>query len=604
MSALSDDVLKSFGNLGLNKGLRLIVGFDFGTTYSGIAWVLSNRTSADQIEVMNNWPDNPSQLPKAPSTIAYACENSAHRAKEDKWGYSVRGGMKSYLWTKLLLDETAVQGQFDDPSLKEYFGSGLMTLPSGKSAQKVCSEYMACLYKHFVNRIQQGNKVSLDITPMEVWLTVPAIWGDLAKQRTLDAAKEAGFGSRTFLGDTISIIAEPEAAALTILKPRLDSTILSTVISKNILVCDCGGGTVDIVCYTITSAKGRARFKELCLGTGAKCGSTAIDRAFHKWMTKRFGSAYNSVPRNSRGPGSKFMHAFESAKRNFDGSDEVFEIYPINMTAPASDEYDKPQGTVMLSGGVMQTLFDPVVDDIIKLVDEQVARAMSKKGEKIQEIFLVGGFGDSLYLNKRMKQYCSGKGMSVSCPPKCQAAIATGAALRGLFGLKPDSRVCRRHYGYDLALDFREGIDDEDDAYIWPLDNSKLCMKRTKWVAKKNQNVDDNTTAHHGLCWPLENYTGGNWSAEIEFYYSEWDDAPDSIKHWSVYKLGEIKLTFLASEISKCAKTWNNKLKKNVIKVECTVQVDLNADTGRIEFRTMIGDREAGYTNFEYDKEK
>lgn len=132
--------------------------------------------------------------------------------------------MKSYLWTKLLLDKDAAKGQWDDPSLKEYFGSGVLALPPGKSAESVCSDYMACLYKHFVARIE--HKVKLDITPMEVWITVPAIWSDLAKQSTLKAAERAGFGARRHLGDTTSVITEPEAAALTILKPRLDSTLL------------------------------------------------------------------------------------------------------------------------------------------------------------------------------------------------------------------------------------------------------------------------------------------------------------------------------------------------------------------------------------------
>lgn len=167
-------------------------------------------------------------MPKAPSVIAYASENKDRRVKEDKWGYSVVPGMSSYLWTKLLLGGNVAPGEYDDPALKEYFGPGLLSLPPGKTAQDICSDYMACLYKYFVGRFQGGTKVNLGITPMEVWITVPAIWTDAAKRRTMEAAKAAGFGSRIFLGDTISVITEPEAAALTILKPRLDSHVLPT----------------------------------------------------------------------------------------------------------------------------------------------------------------------------------------------------------------------------------------------------------------------------------------------------------------------------------------------------------------------------------------
>ncbi|KAM5360954.1 hypothetical protein ACJZ2D_013408 [Fusarium nematophilum] len=600
-----DVALRSMGglNLGQGDGLRIIVGFDFGTTYSGIAWVPSNRTRADQIEIINIWPDGPFQLPKAPSVIAYASENKDRRVKDDRWGYSVAPGMTSYLWTKLLLEGNDALGEFDDPALREYFGPGLLTLPAGKTAQTVCSDYMACLYKYFVNRFQSGTTVNLGITPMEVWITVPAIWTDAAKKSTMEAAKTAGFGSRTWLGDTISVITEPEAAALTILKPRLDAQILPTASSKNILVCDCGGGTVDIICYTIKSNKGRASFKELCRGTGAKCGSTAIDRAFDKWMKRRFGDAYRSVPPGQKGPGSKFMHTFESAKRRFNGSEDIFDVFPINLAASQSDIYDKANLTILFSSAEMQTLFDPVVDSIIGLVKNQVDLALREHGEKIEEVFLVGGFGDSLYLNQRMKESCSSSGISVACPPQCQAAIATGAALRGLFGLKPDSRVCRRHYGYESRFPFREGVDGEDDASYSSWDNSKMCNGRARWVAKMNQHVDDDTTADFGSCWYLEDYTGGCHKTKIEIFCSEWDPAPDYTKHWSVERLGTINITFTADEISTCKKTWNSKLAKQVVKLDGTIKVDLNADTGLIQFRTMIGDREAGYASFEFDKD-
>jgi molecular chaperone DnaK (HSP70) len=53
-------------------------------------------------------------------------------------------------------------------------------------------------------------------TPMECWITLPAIWSDEAKDATLQAAKRAGFGNRP--GDDVFTIAEPEAAAIATLK--------------------------------------------------------------------------------------------------------------------------------------------------------------------------------------------------------------------------------------------------------------------------------------------------------------------------------------------------------------------------------------------------
>jgi hypothetical protein len=64
----------------------------------------------------------------------------------------------------------------------------------------------------------------------------------------------------------------------------------------------------------------------------------------------------------------------------------------------------------------MLELFDPPINDIVKLVESQVTAA-EKKGEKIHQVFLVGGFGESPYLNLKLKDWCSTRNIKLSCPP-------------------------------------------------------------------------------------------------------------------------------------------------------------------------------------------
>ena len=63
---------------------------------------------------------------------------------------------------------------------------------------------------------EEMTSLVFDNTPQECWITLPAIWSDEAKEATLTAAKNAGFGSRPH--DEIFTIAEPEAAAIYTLK--------------------------------------------------------------------------------------------------------------------------------------------------------------------------------------------------------------------------------------------------------------------------------------------------------------------------------------------------------------------------------------------------
>jgi hypothetical protein len=85
-------------------------------------------------------------------------------------------------------------------------------------------------------------------------------------------------------------------------------------------------------------------------GAGAKCGSTYIDRNFHELMTDRFGKAYTSISESDRGPGSRFMDTFESAKKDFgstpyDGEGQVY----LKMEVADSEYYDSDERRVLLS---------------------------------------------------------------------------------------------------------------------------------------------------------------------------------------------------------------------------------------------------------------
>jgi hypothetical protein len=64
----------------------------------------------------------------------------------------------------------------------------------------------------------------------------------------------------------------------------------------------------------------------------------------------------------------------------------------------------------------MLELFDPVIEEIIGLVDSQVAAA-GRDGDKIHQVFLVGGFGGSPYLNARLKDWCNERNIILKSPP-------------------------------------------------------------------------------------------------------------------------------------------------------------------------------------------
>lgn len=317
----------------------------------------SSKSSINDIQVIRTYPGPGKEgdaVWKTPSRIAYKDENPDF--KSNQFGYQVQPKMISYSWTKLLLDKTAPATAHDIPPQANSEGTGMLKLPAGKMAEDVAADYLreVCNWtmQQLVKRISQE---VLDVTPLEFWFTVPAIWSDGAKDATRTAARAAGFGTR--LDDKIFMIPEPEAAAIATLKNLThDGSTTQVKPGDGIIICDCGGGTVDITTYKVISTLPKLEFEELVEGTGGKCGSTYIDQKFHQWMYEKFGDDFKKLKFEKKGPGSRFMKDFEGYKRDFGSSsdlDQAYELQLVMSKVPNSPYYDNEESVVKLTGQVM-----------------------------------------------------------------------------------------------------------------------------------------------------------------------------------------------------------------------------------------------------------
>ena len=60
-------------------------------------------------------------------------------------------------------------------------------------------------------------------------------------------------------------------------------------IGDTFVLCDAGGGTVDLISYTITGLYPKLQIKETSPGTCGFCGSTYLDERFSKYLVARLG---------------------------------------------------------------------------------------------------------------------------------------------------------------------------------------------------------------------------------------------------------------------------------------------------------------------------
>ncbi|CAG8261106.1 unnamed protein product [Penicillium salamii] len=613
----------SLSNLNLGNHHKIIVGVDYGTTFTGVSYVYSSNDHVNEVKVIRTWP-GPSREQeencKTPSRIAYGFENPSIQGEVSVWGYMVGPRMKSYTWTKLLLDrDNAMKSGSKDFEIIE--GNGVLKLPDSKpEAREVCADFLRGVYTYTMEYLKKRHTPPvMKVTPLEFWFTVPAIWSDKAKEETMKAATSAGFGSRPH--DSISMITEPEAAAVATLSALSDDELAFKVkVGDGIIICDCGGGTVDIVTYKVKQLKPIIRFEELLPGTGETCGSTYIDREFYKWMSKKFGKAFDSMNADKKRPGSRFMKEFESHKRDFGSSSDPKKRLEIELVIPGakdSDIYEVDNSVVILTNRIMESFFQPIVAKIKRLLLDQLEQ-VKKSNASIQTILLVGGFGDSPYLNNSLREWCQSYGpISLLCPTDPQASVVKGAALRGLKGLVPEKRIARVHYGVKVMLDFREQTDPQDTICYWEWDGKKYCNDRMQWLINKVGDLFSVSSGkrltynYKGDAITPENCpkqdllllhkAGDTLSFSEEIYTSTEDTAPEWYRSKPTRQVATINYTFSESDLAlfPVKKSASNQDMRGLC---ISVQVNAIASKGLLEFRIIgPGGRDMGKTRIDYE---
>lgn len=195
------------------------------------------------------------------------------------WGFQVDDSGSRHRWFKLDLDPTQARG-VSDLSI-QYPDQQALPPAYTADAEKICTDYLTALRTHTEQVLKHKLPQSiLKTTPIEYIITVPAVWSDSAQAKTRHCAEKAG------MGKSLQIISEPEAAAIYALHAMDPHSIK---IGDTFVLCDAGGGTVDLISYTVSALKPILQVEEAATGTGRICGSTFLNRIFQKHISEKLG---------------------------------------------------------------------------------------------------------------------------------------------------------------------------------------------------------------------------------------------------------------------------------------------------------------------------
>ncbi|KAE8151683.1 actin-like ATPase domain-containing protein [Aspergillus avenaceus] len=446
-----------------------IVGLDFGTTFSGIAWSIANGT--DRVEVITRWPGGGNRnWMKVPSSILYDDFST-------KWGYQTGTSTEAFRGFKLLLDEN------EETPYKPSLDTKKLFTKYEKDAFTVTADFLRRLVHHIKEILCQSNGISAQRLQTRFVLTVPAVWSDKAQNETLRAAQKSGIPA-----EDVTLISEPEAAALYTLRATQPHPI---AVNDVFTVCDAGGGTVDLISYRIVRLEPLV-LAEVVKGTGRVCGSILLDQGFQLLLEKKMGTrGYANLSARSKEIAMTYWQ--DRVKHSFAGNcDDDFEVADYFIPVPGACDNPKipiEDGLFQLTSDDVAGIFAPVIRDIECLVAEQLNGIKAAKRSP-KAIILVGGFGSSEFLYRRLKE--SNPGLTILQPPDAWSAIVSGAVLHGLDINHVESRIARRNYGVAYDTLYIHGVHESNEKYWDDLRERYKVQDRMKWYIKKFSKISEN----------------------------------------------------------------------------------------------------------------
>lgn len=367
--------------------------------------------------------------------------------------------------------------------------------------------------------------------PVDFVLTVPAVWSDKARQMTLEAAVRAGLGVAEAGHATglLRLITEPEGAAEYALRSMQPGMLK---IGECFVVCDAGGGTVDLISYKIASLS-PLQLHECVVGSGGLCGAVYLDRRFEDFIQCRIGKeTLDGMSHRARFQMNQYWETY--IKREFNptnksnDSDTEFHVPVVGI--PDDQEKGVKDGFLRVTHAEIHEIFEPIVLQVIDLISSQVISVLKSSHGPISAILLVGGFGSSEYLYHRILAWSNSK-IPIIQPRNAWTAVVRGAIIRGLQGevAAVQSRLSRRYYGVVHDSSFDPTKHSEDEKKWHELRCEWVVRNRMQWYIRRG----DVTTEMKKMSFPFyrtvkaDDVKNGFHQLRTELWVCDEEKAPD-----------------------------------------------------------------------------
>ncbi|KZT20036.1 hypothetical protein NEOLEDRAFT_1182864 [Neolentinus lepideus HHB14362 ss-1] len=476
------------------KGRRLVVAIDVGTTFTAASssrkegFLSLRRYGNLQIVRIHcfgfldinskvlRWLRQTTADAKVPPVLYYDKQGrpQAFAAETDDEDVIMEAESNEWYkatWWKLLLRPGHL------PLIKDI---KLLALPVRKSVEDVFADlcYIKTQIREYVTTTYGGGgNIWTTLSPtMYVILTTPNGWEGAQQNKTRAAAIKAELvdaqGARR-----IKFVTEAEAAILY----AVDSGYVNDWLAKDdhLILCDCGGGTVDITLVLFACCIHFVKLMGLCNGyrikelsplrleesSASRCylaGAVFITQAAREYLKLRLSGtewdneealqrATDDFDKNAKRKvraSSYNLLAKDFMLSQFDNPDG---IYWINLDGFKSiADLGVVRGRLKVTGEDMVKLFKPS----IKCIKEGLEIAFENGNQLADKIILAGGLARSPYVYSQLVKWGEENGIPVSRPDGLTTKAVANGAIAWHVDDSISARVSKYHYGVNILIPY------------------------------------------------------------------------------------------------------------------------------------------------------
>lgn len=486
------------------QGEKLLISIDIGTTCSAASFCLQrpehslNPGHSPNLEIVSGWPGQISEQDyKVPSVMYYNLNGDPKG-----WGAestdpvfksrAVREGWIRVEWFKLLLKPPHCATGM------EY----IPELPNFLTIQQVYTDFLTRVLSHikffFSKHRADGDELWDELLPAaDIVFTIPNGW-ELKQQYAIRrAAISAGFLGATVVNgrdahavkrsrlnhsmtarqkqmtealERIRFVSESEAAMVYATKSgNVDSWLKE---GDDVIVCDVGGGTIDITCYNISKEKPleiRERFASKCIISGA----VLVNQKARDYITEKvYDTTWNTEKKIDQ-----LMDYFEreTKKRFKHPADPEYSVGP-GGSDEESAKANVRDGMLFIPADDFETFFQPT----LSAIKDEVHDIWRRSERTAKNVIMVGGFMNSSYAFQQLDIWGRENGIKFAKPDGTMAKAVSHGALLWHLANPVKGYIVKFHYGSNLELRLPEMSEET----IQSIQGRKLfdCVDGTQFV--------------------------------------------------------------------------------------------------------------------------